>query len=62
MDTAKNLIDAIQKSQLLTDRALADLVQSTQPTIWRIRTGATKDCAASLYLRLKAVKDKREAA
>jgi hypothetical protein len=56
MDTAKDMIAEIQARHGLTDQALADLVESTQPTIWRIRTGETKDCAASLYMRLAALR------
>ncbi len=52
MDTAKDMIAEIQARHNLTDQALATLVESTQPTIWRIRNGDTKDCAASLYMRL----------
>lgn len=52
MDTAREIIDAIQSRHNLTDQALAARVESTQPTIWRIRNGDTKDCAASLYIRL----------
>ncbi len=52
MDTAKDIIAAIQTTHGLTDQALASLVESTQPTIWRVRTGDTKDCSASLYMRL----------
>ena len=56
MDTARTIIDAIQSRHNLTDQALAALVDSTQPTIWRIRNGDTKDCAASLYMRLLHVR------
>ncbi len=52
METAQDIIKAIQARHELTDQALATLVESTQPTIWRIRTGDSKDCAASLYIRL----------
>lgn len=52
MDTAKDIIADIQSRHSLTDQALATLVESTQPTIWRIRTGDTKDCSASLYMRI----------
>lgn len=58
MDTAKDIIVRIQDSHGLTDQALADIVESTQPTIWRIRTGETKDCAASLYIALMLAQKK----
>ncbi len=40
------------KDKGLTDSEIAAMANSTQPTIWRIRTGVTSDCGAILYASL----------
>lgn len=57
MDTALKIIEDISAFGL-TDKAIADSVDSTQPTIWRIRTGETQDCSASLYINLSNFRQK----
>ena len=51
MDTAKHIINQLKDRHGLTDQAIAEHVDSTQPTIWRVRTGAN-DCTASMYIKL----------
>lgn len=51
MDTAQQII--IDLAQLgMSDSDIAKEVVSSQPTIWRIRTGETKSCASDLYIAL----------
>jgi hypothetical protein len=59
MDTVKTLVARLNE-QGMTDQAIADLVDSTQPTIWRIRNGVTEDCAASLYIRIAQLAKTKE--
>ena len=51
MDTAKHIINQLKDRHGLTDQAIAEEVDSTQPTIWRVRTG-TNDSTASMYIKL----------
>lgn len=52
MDTARDIICALNSEQKLSDAEIARQVGSSQPTIWRIRTGKTADCSSALYREL----------
>lgn len=53
MDTAREIVSAIGKQFGLTDSDIAARVKSSQPTIWRLRTGRSKDCGSRLYTALR---------
>lgn len=53
MKSPKDLINDIGERYKLSDSEIARRVQSTQPTIWRLRTGATRDCMSGLRTRLE---------
>jgi transcriptional regulator with XRE-family HTH domain len=57
MDTAQQIITEIVTNHALTDADVADRTGSTQPTIWRLRNGETKDCLASLYISLAQLRE-----
>jgi predicted transcriptional regulator len=59
MDTVKTLVARLNE-QGMTDKAIAESVDSTQPTIWRIRNGVTEDCSASLYMRIAQLASTKE--
>lgn len=61
MNTAQQIINEITASTGLSDSVIAKLVNTTQPTIWRIRTGVTEDCGAKLYMDLLALHTKQAA-
>ena len=52
MDTAQELVTSLADRFKLSDEDIARRVGSTQPTIWRVRSGKTKDCGATLYRSL----------
>lgn len=52
METANEVINLLSGQFNLTDADIAKRVGSTQPTIWRLRSGKTKDCSADLYRNL----------
>jgi hypothetical protein len=57
MDTVKQIIDDLSAFGM-NDASIAAEVDSTQPTIWRIRTGATKACSSVLYSELSILRDR----
>jgi hypothetical protein len=58
MDTPIQVVNAIRSRYRLTDAKIAKLVESNQPTVWRIRSGKTKDCSADLYRKLCVLREK----
>ena len=52
MKTAQEITRILADDFRLTDAAIAQMVGSNQPTIWKVRNGHTKDCSASLYMAL----------
>ena len=60
MESAANIIAQLKSRHELTDQAIADEVKSTQPTIWRIRTGAN-DSTASMYIKLVQMLERLDA-
>ena len=58
MDTAKKVIDDLRRRYNFTDIEIANLAESQQPIIWRLRTGKAKDCMSSLYIRLCLLREK----
>jgi hypothetical protein len=52
MDTAKQIIDDLISRFQLTDSEISQLCNSSQPTIWRIRNEAVKECSSGLYIAL----------
>lgn len=57
MDTAHEVVKSIAAKTKLPDGEIARRAGSSQPTIWRLRTGKTKDCSADLYRRLCQLRD-----
>lgn len=57
MDTVQTILDELANAYDLTDSEIARRVESSQPTIWRIRTGQSKDCASSLYRALAELRE-----
>jgi len=57
MDTAHALITYLSEDLKLSDSEIARRASSSQPTIWRLRTGETKDCSSSLYISLMKIRD-----
>jgi hypothetical protein len=55
MDTAKKILDSISHDYSLSDSEIARRVGTSQPTIFRIRSGA--DCFASLYIAICEFRD-----
>jgi hypothetical protein len=60
MDTAQEIVSALAGHFKLSDEDIAKRVGSTQPTIWRVRSGKTKDCGATLYRSLLHLRNKLE--
>lgn len=57
MDSARDIVSVISETFQLSDDAIAKRVGSSQPTIWRIRTGKTLDCSSGLYRELCALRN-----
>lgn len=52
MDSAKQILDELSSIHLLSDSEIARRVDSSQPTISRIRNDKVADCSANLYIAL----------
>lgn len=52
MDTAHEVVMALNNRFDLSDAEIAKRIGSSQPTVWRLRSGKTKDCSADLYRKL----------
>jgi len=57
MDTAQEIVSSLADRFKLSDEDIAKRVGSTQPTIWRVRSGKTKDCGATLYRSLLQLRE-----
>lgn len=52
MDTAHEVVTALSSRFEMSDVEIAKRIGSSQPTVWRLRSGKTKDCSADLYRKL----------
>jgi hypothetical protein len=57
MNTPQEVAAELAARFNLSDQDIAERVKSTQPTIWRVRTGISKDCSASLFIALVQLRD-----
>ena len=62
MDTAQKIASDIYitgiSDEEISRRIVANGAECSQPTIWRIRTGATKQCGSILYGELLLLREK----
>jgi transcriptional regulator with XRE-family HTH domain len=52
MDTAHEVVMTLSAQFDMSDAEIAKRIGSSQPTVWRLRSGKTKDCTADLYRKL----------
>jgi transcriptional regulator with XRE-family HTH domain len=52
MDTAHEVVMTLSSAFDMSDAEIAKRIGSSQPTVWRLRSGKTKDCTADLYRKL----------
>lgn len=57
MNTPQEVAAELAARFNLSDQDIAERVKSTQPTIWRLRTGISKDCSAFLFIALIQLRD-----
>jgi len=57
MDTPHEVVTQLAGQFNLSDAEIAKRVDSTQPTIWRLRSGKSSDCSAFLFIGLVKLRD-----